>query len=324
MTASTVHPPLAPPFGEGDSPRCRLCGSAALAPSARFSTRDWRLLTCSDCAVSYVEPIPDPESLAPYYEYESYGKVVYGRSEAAASVRVRAFEQLLGEAGRHGLRAGRLLDVGCSNGLLLSAAARSGWQVEGIELDPETARVAHERTGARVRQGSGLEVLAPDERFDAITMSHWLEHTTEPMRQLTIARAHLAQGGGILLRVPNARGKVASLLGPAWRWFTPPVHLFYFAPRSFEVAADRLGLELRWVSERQGDAYAFPVELAWGMLHRYVTPRPSRGPASPSSTPGGPPVYSTVRLSSLADLSGRANPFRRWEDTELVVLLTLP
>ena len=274
--------------------------------------------------MSYVEPIPDPESLAHYYEYESYGKVVYGRSEGAASVRVRAFGQLLAEAGRHGLRQGQLLDVGCSNGLLLSAAIRSGWQVEGIELDPDTARVAHERTGARVRAGNGLEVLAPEERFDAITMSHWLEHTTEPMRQLTMARRHLSPGGGILLRVPNARGKVASLLGSSWRWFTPPVHLFYFTPRSFEVAADRLGLELRWVSERQGDAYAFPVELVWGMLHRYVTAPPLTEAVTAPPTPADPPVYRTVRLAPLADLSGRANPFRRWEDTELVVLLTAP
>jgi SAM-dependent methyltransferase len=301
---------------------CRWCGASSTATSTRFRG-GWPTRDCLACGTSYVDPMPSPEDLARLYRYESYGQPIYDLDERKQRRRRSGFARRLAEAAAHGLPKGRLLDVGCSTGSLLVAAASLGWEPEGIEVDAATARVARERSGAPVRVGSGLEVLDESERFDAITMSHWLEHAPDPRGQMIAAERHLAPGGGVYVRVPNAEGTVATMLGARWRWYSPPVHLIYFGIPSFRHPDPRLALRPVWASSRQGDAYPILVELALGAARR--PPSSPAGGEKPcgSSGPvrGGPLRRMALRL---VEDSGRWNPLAPWEDSELSLVLRRP
>src|SRR5205807_5780829 len=75
---------------------------------------------------------------------------------------------------------GRLLDVGCGNGAFLQQMQELGWQIEGIEPDPEAARIAVSR-GFRVLSNTLENADLPKGQYDAITMSHVMEHFKKPM-----------------------------------------------------------------------------------------------------------------------------------------------
>src|SRR3989441_11846211 len=92
-------------------------------------------------------------------------------SELAWTRRSRApvFRELLDELVAHGAR-GRLLDVGCSFGLLLFMAKERGFEPCGVDLSLNAVRYARDRLGLSVHQGTLFDARFPDAAFDVVTM----------------------------------------------------------------------------------------------------------------------------------------------------------
>src|SRR6185295_12468984 len=83
--------------------------------------------------------------------------------------------------------AGRLLDVGAGSGALVARMAALGWQAEGLDFDPRSVAAARRR-GLTMHLGGLEQAGFPDASFDAVTMSHSLEHVHDPVRWLGEAR----------------------------------------------------------------------------------------------------------------------------------------
>ena len=98
---------------------------------------------------------------------------------------------------------GRLLDVGCGNGRFLAQMRGLGWEVVGVEPDPEAARIAKERFGLEVFQDTLEEAKFPNDSFDAITMNHVIEHVPDPVGLLAESRRILKPGGKLVVVTPN-------------------------------------------------------------------------------------------------------------------------
>ena len=251
--------------GLGDTGRptkCPVCEFGAPRPSRQFGRRGHAVLECTECGVAYFWPLPRVEDVATQYEWGHYARTTYEGAERSRQRRIRHLGTLLEEVETITKGPGTMVDIGCSSGNFLEAAQRRGWRATGIELDPETARRTAIRCNVPVHAGSGVVQLERLGSFDLIVMSHWLEHVPDPADALRIARRHLAPGGLVLLRVPNARSQLARATGPTWYWFIPGVHLFYFGPRSIEAIARVSGLKIERLSSGRGDANALPFELA--------------------------------------------------------------
>ncbi len=121
-------------------------------------------------------------------------------------------------------KRGRLLDIGCANGHFLSMMRQLGWEVEGVEPDEAAASLARKK-GLSVFQGSvEAAPLAPDS-YDAITMSHVIEHLLEPRAVLERCVAALRPGGILMSGSPNPEGRNARVLREIWMGMDPPRHL---------------------------------------------------------------------------------------------------
>src|SRR5690349_11320094 len=72
-------------------------------------------------------------------------------------------------------RARRILDVGCGTGTMLQYLARYG-QAEGIDMDEDAVRYAHERGVTAVQQVPPGPFPFAADTFDLITMLDVLEH----------------------------------------------------------------------------------------------------------------------------------------------------
>ena len=149
---------------------------------------------------------------------------------------------------------GRLLDVGCGAASYLARMRELGWEVQGVDLSHDAARVARERYGIPVEVGMLSEARFPDNRFAVITMSHVIEHVPDPLAYLAECRRILAPGGRLIVRTPNLGGFASWLFGKDWMALDPPRHLVLFTPATLRACVEQSGF--RVLQERSDPAMA--------------------------------------------------------------------
>src|SRR5207244_5246895 len=154
---------------------CPSCDSASVrnlgmaAPNNRPGHDEFEIHECVTCGLSYSYPMPDATRVRQFYESAHPYDAIYGEKDAAWQRHQHQID--LARLGPPRGRA-RLLDVGCSFGLLLEVAVEVGWDAYGIEPDARAAAQARGRAGHdKVRVGFADELPTDWGTFDAISMS---------------------------------------------------------------------------------------------------------------------------------------------------------
>lgn len=144
---------------------------------------------------------------------------------------------------------GRLLEIGCGGGSLLRNLQDLGWHAEGVDFDP--AAVANARAkGLTVHQGALHEQKLPAASFDAVVMSHVIEHVHEPGALLQECRRLLKPDGTLLVLTPNARGLCHRVFGASCFTLEPPRHLYLFSPANLQRLVSESGFSVARVRTR--------------------------------------------------------------------------
>lgn len=140
------------------------------------------------------------------------------------------------------LPRGKVVDVGCGDGLFLDAAKQLGWDTLGIELDPEAVKVVR-ASGHEVIHGTYEACTVFDNQIDCIICSHVLEHVHDP-KALLFAISHALKTGGIaLISLPNAGSIVRRAAQENWRGLEAPRHLAIPRMEGLLEAARSFGFE---------------------------------------------------------------------------------
>lgn len=130
------------------------------------------------------------------------------------------------------------LDYGCGAGGLVQYLRHSG-VAEATGFDVGWA--------ADTMRSRGLPVLSESEislhagTFDVVTAIEVIEHTRDPVVELSRMRSLLAPGGILFLTTGNARpyrGHIAE-----WRYAIPEIHISLFEPTTLEIALRAAGFE---------------------------------------------------------------------------------
>ncbi len=154
---------------------------------------------------------------------------------------------------------GRLLDVGCGDGALLQQMHLMGWETEGVELDPAAAEVAR-RKGLQVRIGSLHDQKFPDTCFDAVVMSHVIEHVHHPLELVSEVRRILKPGRRLVVVTPNGASLGHRILGARWPFLDPPRHLQIFTMPALKSLVHAAGFEdVRVCTSVRTAAAMFPL-----------------------------------------------------------------
>jgi len=148
--------------------------------------------------------------------------------------------QVMFLARRH---SGRLLDIGCASGWFLQNMQWLGWKVEGVDIDPVGAEKARKR-GIAVRLGTLEGQHYPDNIFDAITMSHVVEHLHKPIATLQECYRILKPGGRIVIITPNTESMAHKRFKEFWMPLDTPRHLNLFTSMSMTLAVERAGFRI--------------------------------------------------------------------------------
>ena len=239
----------------------------------------WTMWRCEGCRSAYLDPRPTPETIhlayTKYYTHEplmapeadeqlsvprkirrslanGYRNWRYGTEHRPASplgipvaLALPPLRRLIDLPFRYlphpAVTGGRrLLDVGFGSGDYLDYAASVGWEAFGC--DPDSVAIENARArGLNVRHG-GIEVWDDEEAtFDAVTLSHVIEHVHNPSSVLAAVHRLLRPGGQLYVETPNIDALGHEKFGRSWRGLEPPRHLRLFNWRSLQLVLSRVG-----------------------------------------------------------------------------------
>lgn len=147
-----------------------------------------------------------------------------------------------------------LLDVGCGTGDFLQVAAKSGWEISGIEPNEQARNIANKKTNNSV---SGTEQLLnfESQSFDVITLWHVLEHLPDLNQQISTFKKLLKPDGALVIAVPNFKSYDAEIYQEFWAAYDAPRHLWHFSQNSLRKLAGTVNLELVETVPMKFDAY---------------------------------------------------------------------
>ncbi len=254
-------------------PACNATTSAAhevdrLDSKAADGTRlAVRLVECPECSHVFLNPVPEPAELAPFYESDYH---VFA-DQLPSPDEIRRMVAGAKEAGSYNhapvVPGGRYLDVGCGLGTMVASMAALGMEATGVEPSEIAVRRARE-AGCDVHHGLLEEAGLPDETFDVVSMYHVLEHAPDPIALLRECRRVMKPDGCLVVGVPNYDSMVRHLVGRCWSALDPPRHLHHFRRGSLQAASERAGLSLRSVETESIGRHVQGELCRW--LRRYA------------------------------------------------------
>ena len=174
----------------------------------------------------YFVPVPPAETR---YEENYWGEVV--DPDGSRRNRLEERDHYLENLGAElsfigGLAPGRLLDVGCGLGWLLSAIG-DDWQKYGIEVSEFAAARAREH--GEIFIGPLLDCPFPEDSFDLVIMYHVIEHLEDPVANIAKVAKWLKAGGRLLLATPDFDSGCARRFGARYRLLHDATHISLFS-----------------------------------------------------------------------------------------------
>lgn len=261
-------------------PGCPVCGAQGKPAYEKLRDRlfsapgEWTMVRCptADCGMLWLDPTPKAEDLGEAYSsYYTHGETggrrlsrakqaylvtTYG-AKGATATGSRILDRILSALFalrirrrmdvddtvfhlRKGEGPQRLLDIGCGSGGAMMLLSKLGWETIGVEFDSRAADVGRAK-GLTIHDGDLADQHFENASFDAVVLSHVIEHLPEPGKTLAECHRLLKPGGVLVMITPNADGLGRRAYGANWRGLEPPRHLQIFTPEAMRAAVAKAG-----------------------------------------------------------------------------------
>lgn len=185
--------------------------------------------------------------MTPDYEEQYWGKIVDpdGCVRNRLEERIKHLEDVKQElAFLNNLPPGRILDIGCGLGYLLSGLDER-WERHGVEISQFAARQAAQ--WGRIFVGKVQDAQYADAYFDVVVMHHVIEHVADPEAMIQEVFRILRDGGILVLGTPDFDSGAARRFGDKYRLLHDPTHIRLFTNesmhrflRDYEFVIDRV------------------------------------------------------------------------------------
>ena len=217
---------------------------------ASIAGGDGRWPDAATAISAFTSPTPTEAELVSFYagSYHQELRSEGGSEEAFGG----KYERYLAMLGRH-LGAGRVLDVGCSTGLLVRMLVDRGYQAEGVELNPASAQWGAKHYGVRIYNRPLESCPIRDGSLDAVFLTDVLEHTRHPVEFLREVGRRLAAGGFVVVTLPDISSveslyqqAISRCLRRAWLWRSChiPLHVWEFTPKTASACFAAAGFRI--------------------------------------------------------------------------------
>ncbi|MDO8619131.1 MAG: class I SAM-dependent methyltransferase [Candidatus Daviesbacteria bacterium] len=208
--------------------KCRICHSEIVLFTEKGKSKIYK---CTNCGFGFTEDLNT--QTGQYHRDETYIEEE-GLFKNIFLKRVKIITNFI--------KKGRVLEVGCSTGLMLSILKSMGWEALGVEISAKSANIA---------RGRGVEVITkPFEeveftgQFDVIIFNHTLEHVADPVLVIKKSAQLLKNKGILYIDLPNFGSFSAQVQKGDWPLLLPNEHLWHFTPPALKKLLARENLEV--------------------------------------------------------------------------------
>jgi 2-polyprenyl-3-methyl-5-hydroxy-6-metoxy-1,4-benzoquinol methylase len=225
------------------------------------------------CGFLFTNPRPTKEIIHKYYQSDSYishsNKTQSLKDLLYKAVRSIAVRQKVGLLNAIAVKR-TMLDFGCGTGYFLAACQKDGWNVTGIEPDPDARKYASENTSAAIYPG--IDDIPTDHKYQVISLWHVLEHVHDLNETLIKLKQHLEKTGRLVIAVPNISSYDARLYKEQWAAYDVPRHLYHFSQDTMKTLMDNHQLRIKRTIPMKYDAYYVSLmsEKSKNMVRNYI------------------------------------------------------
>lgn len=163
---------------------------------------------CKNCGFVYISPVVGDDELRDYYTYMS----LYECATHDGSVQIedihryhRQFTFIHNYIKKNRLQALQVLDIGCSTGYLLSLFKKNGYNVLGVDPSHKCKEIALEKYRINLKTGVFDNITFQNEKYDAVILSHVLEHIVDLSGFVLKIRSILSPEGIVYIEVPDVQ-----------------------------------------------------------------------------------------------------------------------
>jgi len=201
-----------------------------------FYQKRFRYVRCARCHMVYASPrfvaeinnaIHSQDMYVEHFKWKVIPSIDYRRNVLA----VRKYEQLMQYFGN----PGKVLDIGCGLGEVLSVFQENGWDCLGIDFNEFAIDYAQKKFGITIINENIFD-LKLEAKFNLIMLWGVLEHVYDPIALLEQARALLDDDGLLLIEVPSADSMLVRYCeqtgAEAHRTFESARHIMLFSRKS--------------------------------------------------------------------------------------------
>jgi SAM-dependent methyltransferase len=143
-----------------------------------------------------------------------------------------------------GLKPGKILDIGCGPGWLLSAVDPA-WEKYGIEPSRTAGAIA--AAHAHIEIGNFEDAVSDNKAFDLIVMYHVIEHMQNPVDALKSVHSMLYPKGHLILGTPDFDSGAARRYEANYRLLHDPTHISLFSNDSMHRLLRDIGFKIEKV-----------------------------------------------------------------------------
>ncbi len=206
-----------------------------------FENRSYKLYHCLNCDIQFWWPLEMKSDLYEKEFLEMYSIMHKGRKKL--SPHHRPFFKFFP------IKKGKLLDIGCGDGVFLQYAREIGFDVYGIDLDKKSIEACKRNFGLENVYYSTLRdfgVFCKEEKlqFDVITFFEVLEHQNDPLEFIQLVKQILKPDGLIAGSVPN-RDRLFVEICRVDKVDFPPHHFLWFSEKSIRKFLIRHGFQIK-------------------------------------------------------------------------------
>ncbi|MDG1139227.1 MAG: class I SAM-dependent methyltransferase [Opitutales bacterium] len=197
-----------------------------------------RNIISSKSGLVYVDPVPF-ENTEEFYKTD-YRKSYKGVHQPKPKHVYRAGKVALerfSKVKNHLMPKANCLDAGSSSGEFVYLLSSRGFNAQGVEANLPYAEYSQAELALTVTK-SPFSEFKTQEKFDAITMFHVLEHLEHPVRDLSHLGRFLKPGGKFFIEVPNILYPDMAFLH---KWH--PGHLFSFTDKTLALLLEKAGFK---------------------------------------------------------------------------------